>query len=81
MEKATEQVKGIISKILPPNEIDIEESKEEIWEDLSSAYFKYEDESQKIAFREVLKEIYALIEEGRWDEIYRKIYGFNKRRM
>ncbi len=57
------------------------ETKEEIWKDLSSTYFKYDDESQKIAFRKVLKEINAQIEEGRWDEIYRKIYGFNKKRM
>ena len=78
--KATEQVRGIISKILPPNEIDIEENKEEIWRDLSSTYFKYDDESQKMAFREVLMEIYAKIEEDRWDEIYRKIYGLNKKR-
>jgi hypothetical protein len=33
-----------------------------------------------MAFREVLMEIYAQIEEDRWDEIYRKIYGLNKRR-
>jgi uncharacterized protein (UPF0335 family) len=80
LEKATEQVREIISKILPLNENDIEENIEEIWKDLSSIYFKYDDESQKMAFRKVLMEIYAQIKEGRWDEIYRKIYGLNKKR-
>ncbi len=71
----------MISKILPPKEFDIEENKEEIWEDLSLIYFKYDDESQKRAFREVMKEIYEKIEGGRWDEIYREIFRLKNKQV
>lgn len=71
----------MISKILPPKEFDIKENKEEIWEDLSLIYFKYDDESQKRAFREVMKEIYEKIEEGRWDEIYREIFRLKNKQV
>jgi len=69
-----EMVKDVIDQILPPNEVEIETIKEEIWDDLSSLYYKYEDEDQKKAFREVMYEICGKISEGKWDTVYKKLY-------
>ena len=52
----------------------MEELREDIWNDLSSIYFKYDDEDQRKAFREVLKDIFEKIRDGKWEEIYQKIY-------
>ena len=55
-------MKDVIDQILPPNEVELNSIKEEIWSDLSALYYKYEDEEQKRAFREVMHEICDKIE-------------------
>lgn len=69
-----ERVRGVIDQILPPSEVRIDEIKNEIWRDLSALYYKYEDENQKRAFREILYEISDKIVEGKWESIYNKLY-------
>lgn len=72
------KIKETLSKIIPPNNIDIEEDKKEIWKELSIVYFKYDDEIWRHAFRKVMIELYEKIGEVKWDEIYNKIYGEEK---
>jgi hypothetical protein len=67
-------VKDVIDQILPPGEVELETIKEEIWGDLSSLYYKYEDEGQKKAFREVMQEICEKLSQDKWDAVYRKLY-------
>ncbi|RLG27832.1 hypothetical protein DRN98_10395 [Methanosarcinales archaeon] len=67
-------VKEVLDQILPGGEVDINEIREEVWRDLSALYYKYEDEAQKKAFREVMSEIAEKIGEGRWDSVYKKLY-------
>lgn len=69
-----EKVKDIVDQVLPPNEVELDTIKEEIWYDLSALYYKYEDDEQKRAFREVMHEICKKISEGKWDSVYRKLY-------
>lgn len=59
---------------MPPKEIDIEDEKQEIWKDLSTIYFKYDDETWRKAFREFVIELHEKIGEVKWDEIYNRIY-------
>ena len=40
-------VKEVIEQILPSSEVELVDIKEEIWQDLSALYYKYEDEDQK----------------------------------
>ena len=67
-------VKDVIDQILPPSEVELETIKEEIWADLSALYYKYEDEEQKKAFREVMQDICEKLSQGKWDTVYRKLY-------
>jgi len=67
-------MKDIVDQVLPPNEVELETIKEEIWQDLSALYYKYEDDEQKRAFREVMHDICEKISEGKWDSVYRKLY-------
>jgi len=67
-------VKDVIDQILPPGEVELDTIKEEIWADLSSLYYKYEDEGQKKAFREVMQEICEKLSLDKWDTVYRKLY-------
>jgi len=67
-------VKDVIDQILPPSEVELETIKEEIWADLSALYYKYEDEEQKKAFREVMQDICEKLSQGKWDAVYRKLY-------
>jgi len=67
------KVKEVVTKALD-NDIDLEEFKEEVWNDLSAIYYKYETEEQKRAFREVIYEICEKINEGKWDSVYKKLY-------
>jgi len=67
-------VKEVIDQILPSAEVELTDIKEEIWQDLSALYYKYEDEDQKRAFREVMYDISDRIREGKWDSIYKKLY-------
>ena len=69
-----DMVKGVIGQILPQTEVDLDEIKEEVWQDLSALYYKYEDEDQKRAFREVMYDISDRIREGKWDSVYKKLY-------
>lgn len=68
------KVKDAVNNILGPSEVDLSEIKEEIWQDLSNLYYKYEDETQKRAFREVMYEICEKISNGKWDSVYNKLY-------
>ena len=67
-------VKDVIDQILPSGEVELLDIKEEIWQDLSALYYKYEDEDQKKAFREVMYDICEKIKEGKWDSVYKKLY-------
>jgi hypothetical protein len=67
-------IREMISKILPSSEVDPDEVKEEVWADLSRIYYKYEDEAQKKAFRDIMKEISEKIQDDKWDAVYKKIY-------
>jgi len=67
-------VKDVIDQILPSAEVELTDIKDEIWHDLSALYYKYEDEDQKKAFREVMYEISDRITEGKWDSVYKKLY-------
>ena len=69
-----EKVKEVIDQILPPSNVEIEEIKEEIWYDLSTLYYKYEDETQKRAFRSVMRDICDKIIQGKWESVYNKLY-------
>ena len=80
MERLKEKIKNIlpvkyyemINNILFPKH-DMEDMKQEVWSDLSRLYYKYEDDEQKKAFREVMHEISEKIDEGKWDVIYNKM--------
>ena len=67
-------MKEVIDQILPSNDVELIEIKEEIWTDLAALYYKYEDEDQKRAFREVMYEICEKISQGKWDSVYKKLY-------
>ena len=67
-------VKDVIDQILPSGEVELIDIKDEIWHDLSALYYKYEDEDQKRAFREVMYEISDRIQEGKWESVYKKLY-------
>ncbi len=63
-----------LSNIIPPIIHDINEIQGEVCRDLSSVYYKYEDEFQKNAFRQVVTEISQKIEAGNWNSIYKRLY-------
>jgi hypothetical protein len=67
-------VREVIDQILPNAEVELTDIKDEIWQDLSALYYKYEDEDQKRAFREVIFDISKKIQEGKWDSVYNKLY-------
>jgi len=72
------RIRETLVKIIPPDNIDIEEDKEEIWKELSVVYFKYDNEIWRQAFRKVMTELYEKIGEVKWDEIYDKLYREEK---
>ena len=67
-------MKDVIDQILPGNDVELTDIKEEIWMDLAALYYKYEDEDQKRAFREVMYDICEKISQGKWDSVYKKLY-------
>ena len=67
-------VKEVIDQILPPSDVELEAIEEEVWADLSALYYKYEDEVQKKAFRNVMQEICEKMCQGKWDSVYNKLY-------
>ena len=68
------KVREVIDQILPSAEVELTDIKEEIGEDLLALYYKYEDEDQKRAFREVMYDISNRIKEGKWESVYKKLY-------
>jgi alpha-amylase/alpha-mannosidase (GH57 family) len=64
-----------VSTVVPIKKINIETIKQDIWNDLSAVYYKYEDDSQKRAFREILSDISEKLNEGQWDRVYKKLYS------
>ncbi len=73
LETLKSKVKEAVTKALDAD-IDLDEFKDEVWNDLSAIYYKYETEEQKRAFREVMYEICEKIKEGKWDSVYKKLY-------
>jgi hypothetical protein len=67
-----------LSNIIPPITHDINKIKSEVWHDLSAVYYKYEDEFQKKAFREVVTDISKKVEAGNWDSIYQRLYRIER---
>ena len=74
VEEMFKKAKKTVLKIIPANETNIEELKREVWSDLSYVYYKYEMVGQKRAFREVAHEMAEKIMEGKWDNVYQKLY-------
>jgi len=74
LDAIREAIRDVISKIIPSPDVDIDEVKEEVWADLSRIYYKYEDEAQKKAFRDIMKEISEKIQDDKWETVYKKIY-------
>ena len=69
-----ENIREVLSKIFSGPDIDVETIKDEVWQDLANIYYKYDDEEQKRAFREVMKEIANDISDENWKRVYQKIY-------
>jgi hypothetical protein len=67
-----------LSILLPSQETDLQNIKDEVWGDLSDLYYKYDDGDQKRAFREVVREISEKITEDRWQTVYSKLYRSEK---
>ena len=67
-------IREAIEKIFPTLDVSLDEIKDEVWTDLSRIYYKYEDEAQKRAFREVMKEIAEKMQDDKWETVYKKIY-------
>lgn len=68
-------VAGFVSTLVPIKMVNAETIKREVWSDLSAVYYKYEDEDQKRAFREIIFEISEKLNQGKWDLVYRKLYS------
>ena len=75
------KAKEIVKNFFTTSEIEMERIKEEVWLDLSSIYYKYEDKYQKRAFREVIHEIFKEIKEDKWGRIYKKLHRIEKNRL
>ena len=71
-------IRRYLSKVIPPSKMDLELDKSEVWSDLSAIYYKYEDSDQKRAFREVIREISDNVKEGKWQNVYKKLYSVEK---
>ena len=81
VDQLLNRVKQVIVNIIPANETDMEEMKREVWTDLSYVYYKYDVNGQKRAFREVAQEIAEKIAEGKWNNIYQKLYRSENARI
>ena len=66
-------------RVIPSNEINIATLKQDVWSDLSTVYYKYEGDDQKQAFREIMSEISERLNEGKWNNVYKKLHMINKR--
>ncbi len=74
LDALKDAIREVILKLIPSPEVDPDEVKEEVWADLSRIYYKYEDEAQKKAFRDIMKEISEKIQDDKWETVYKKIY-------
>ncbi len=72
------RIKNIFSTIIPSYKVDPEKIKDDIWTDLAALYYKYDDNAQKMAFREITREISNKLVEGNWDSVYKKLYQKDK---
>ncbi len=66
------------SKFLSPVRTEMSNMKDEVWLDLSRIYYKYEDTTQKKAFREVVLEVSDKINDGKWKTVYKKLYRIER---
>ena len=73
-ESLRDKVKEVVENILPASDPNLEEIKDDIWEDLATLYYKYDDEVQKRAFREIMYDISDKIQKGEWKAVYNKLY-------
>lgn len=74
-----DKAKEIISKVFPAHDVDIDELKMNVVEDISRIYYKFgDDPDQKRAVREVIKEAAEMIASGRWDSFQKKLYRKEK---
>jgi hypothetical protein len=72
-------VRRFLIRVIPSNKISIATLKQDVWSDLSTVYYKYEDDDQKQAFREIMSEISERLNEGKWDNVYKKLHMINQR--
>ena len=68
-------VTKFVSKVVPLKKVNMETIKQDVWNDLSAVYYKYEDDAQKRAFREIISDISEKVNEGKWDRVYKKLYS------
>ena len=66
---------NFVSKVVPLKKVNTETIKQDVWNDLSAVYYKYEDDAQKRAFREIISDISEKLNEGKWDRVYRRLYS------
>ena len=78
LEEVRDGVNKLFSQIFSKVDVDILEVKGEVWESLSSIYYKYEDDTQKRAFREVLFEMSENISDGNWKAVYKRLYSIER---
>jgi hypothetical protein len=72
-ESISERVKELVDEILV-REVNLDELTDEIWLDLSDIYYKYDDEAQKAAFRDVMSWICEKLQEDKWQSVYSRLY-------
>jgi hypothetical protein len=70
-----ESVIKFVSKVVPLKRVNTETIKQDVWIDLSAVYYKYEDDAQKRAFREIISDISEKLNEGKWDRVYKRLYS------
>jgi len=73
-ETLRDKVKGVVENILPASDTDLNKIKGDIWTDLATLYYKYDDEDQKRAFREIMYAISNKIQKGEWKSVYKKLH-------
>lgn len=74
LQKKLSNIRKFFSQVIPSKTINMEMVKQDVWRDLSAVYYKYEDNSQKRAFREIMSEVGDRINDGNWDSVYRKLH-------
>jgi hypothetical protein len=75
-----EKLCKFIVGVVPPIEVDIDDAKTEIWNDIAALYYKFEVNSHKRGFREVMYEISEKMRDDKWDSIYQKMYRTEHRK-